>query len=90
MPRTVKFHIDEQQGRDPYAFLYSDSVVETVNELNLPRYGLANYIAVSPKQRPTPAELQQLASLQVVPAGGVWLSLVDSPTGASILQQFDQ
>ena len=63
VPRTVKFHIDEQQSRDPYAFLYSDSVVETVNELNLPRYGLANYIAVPPKQRPTPAESQQLASL---------------------------
>src|SRR6202023_4174765 len=31
--------------------------------LNLPRYGLANYIAKSPKQKPTPAEARQLESL---------------------------
>ncbi len=63
LPRTIKFHIDDEQARDPYAFLYSDTVVETVNDLNLPRYGLANYIASAPKPRPTPAESQQLASL---------------------------
>ena len=62
-PRTVTFQIDDEQSRDPYAFLYSGAVVETINELNLPRYGLANYIAPAPKTRPMPAESLQLSSL---------------------------
>ena len=66
-PRTVKFVIDDAQAAhpaaDPYAYLYSDQVVEAVNTLNLPRYGLANYIATSPKQKPSAAEKQQLESL---------------------------
>ena len=40
-----------------------DDVVEIVNGLNLPRYGLANYIAKSPKEQPTPAEAKQLDNL---------------------------
>jgi hypothetical protein len=63
LPRTVKFSIADQQASDPYAFLYSDAVVNTVNDLNLPRYGLGNYIASNPRLRPTPAESQQLSSL---------------------------
>jgi superfamily II DNA or RNA helicase len=63
VPRTVKFLIQDQLADDPYAALYANDVVETVNSLNLPRYGLANYIATSPKQRPTPAEAKQLESL---------------------------
>ncbi len=63
VPRTVKFQVNEQGTSDSYAQLYSDKVVETINTLNLPRYGLGNYIASSPKQRPTPAEKQQLDSL---------------------------
>lgn len=62
-PRTVKFVINDTEATDPYAYLYSDGVVSTINGLNLPRYGLANYISSAPKQRPTPAESQQLASL---------------------------
>ena len=50
VPRTVKFLVDEEQAADPYATLYSDDVVQIVNGLNLPRYGLANYIAKSPKR----------------------------------------
>src|SRR6185312_10748512 len=62
IPRTVKFLLDDGQN-DPYATLYADNVVETVNALNLPRYGLGGYIAKSPKQRPTPVEAKQLESL---------------------------
>ena len=29
---------------DPYALLYSDRVVDVINELNLPRYGLGNFV----------------------------------------------
>jgi len=63
VPRTVKFQIQDERSNDPYAALYANDVVETVNNLNLPRYGLANYIARSPKERPTAAEAKQLESL---------------------------
>jgi superfamily II DNA or RNA helicase len=63
LPRTVKFLIDDERTGDPYALLYADDVVETINSLNLPRYGLANYIAKYPKVRPTPAETKQLDNL---------------------------
>src|SRR5260370_31918027 len=63
VPRTVKFAITDEQASDPYALLYADSVVEAINALNLPRYGLAKYIATRPKERPTPGEASQLASL---------------------------
>src|SRR5713226_3804926 len=63
VPRTVKFAVNDEQASDPYALLYSDSVVEAINTLNLPRYGLANYILPSQKSKPTAAEKQQLDSL---------------------------
>jgi len=63
VPRTIRFQIDDTQARDPYATLYAENVVETVNSLTLPRYGLANYIAKQPKGKPNPAEIKQLDSL---------------------------
>src|SRR6266566_4976051 len=63
VPRTVKFLVSETREADPYATLYSDDVVQIVNGLNLPRYGLANYIAKSPRERPTAAEAKQLENL---------------------------
>ena len=61
LPHTVKFPIGEHGN--PYVALYSDSVVEAVNALSLPRYGLGNYIAKKPGVPPTPAEKRQLESL---------------------------
>jgi superfamily II DNA or RNA helicase len=46
-PRTVRFTIGEPQS-DPYARLYADRVVDIINALNLPRYGLGLYIAPLP------------------------------------------
>ena len=63
VPRTVKFTIDEKSPDDQYARLYAESVVDTINSLNLPRYGLGNYIASSPHKPPTQAEAKQLADL---------------------------
>src|SRR5579859_282365 len=63
LPRTIKFSLADQQASDSYAFLYSDAVVNTVNDLNLPRYGLGNYIASNLRPRPTPAESERLANL---------------------------
>ncbi len=63
LPRTVKFLISDEQSDDPYAQLYSERVIEAINGLTLPRYGLGNYIA--PKQthdrRRSPAACQPFA-----------------------------
>ena len=63
MPRTITFQTDGETQDDPYARLYAEPVVEAINALTLPRYGLANYIAPMKRTHPTPAEKQQLDSL---------------------------
>ena len=63
IPKTVKFRIDEKNPSDQYARLYAPDVVAAINALNLPRYGLANYIAATPHEPPTPAEAKQLQDL---------------------------
>ncbi len=63
IPKTVKFAIDESDPNDQYAKLYSQQVVDTVNELHLPRYGLGNYVADNPRTPPTPAEERQIDDL---------------------------
>jgi superfamily II DNA or RNA helicase len=44
IPKTLTFSIDEKDATDRYARLYSDDVVDVVNGLSLPRYGLGNYL----------------------------------------------
>ena len=63
VPRTVRFTIDENDPDDQYARLYAPQVVDAVNALLLPRYGLANYIEATPDKPPTPAEDRQLRDL---------------------------
>jgi superfamily II DNA or RNA helicase len=63
VPRSLKFNIDETNPDDQYAKLYTQDVVNIVNALNLPRYGLGNYIAPTPHQPPTPAEAKILDDL---------------------------
>ena len=48
VPKTVKV-----EGAGQYAQLFSDEVVSTINALNLPRYGLGNYVvgASNPTER---------------------------------------
>ena len=41
VPKTVKFKISEKDSKDQYARLFASDVVDTVNGLTLPRYGLA-------------------------------------------------
>lgn len=62
-PRTIKFEINEADGKDPYARLFNQSIVTQVNALNLPRYGLGNYIASQPDSPPTQAETKVLQDL---------------------------
>lgn len=61
--RTVKFEIDDQNPSDYYAKLYAPDVVEIINGLLLPRYGLGNYISSTPQKQPTPAEAKILLNL---------------------------
>ena len=58
VPRTVGFDIDRQYGR-----LFDDNVVSAINGLELPRYGLANYVKVTADPPPTTAEDQILNDL---------------------------
>ena len=63
VPKTAKFAIRDKDLSDQYACLYSGAVVETINTLKVPRYGLGNYVAASPHRSPTPDEAQQLRFL---------------------------
>jgi len=63
LPKTVKFKIDDKDPSDPYSRLYSPDVVDAINALHLPRYGLGNYVPAAPDKLPTPAESQVLQDL---------------------------
>ena len=63
MPKTVKFKISDKDADDQYARLFADDVVNVVNDLRLPRYGLGNYQKPSPHQPPTADEARVLADL---------------------------
>ena len=63
MPRTLRFNLDEKNPRDQYARLYSDRVVDIVNELSLPRYGLGNYILKDADHIATLEENRQIDNL---------------------------
>jgi hypothetical protein len=62
-PQTLKFSLDERNPQDQYARLYSDRVVDLVNDLSLPRYGLGNYIEKDADKVATPEEKRQLDNL---------------------------
>ena len=63
VPKTVKFAIDDSNPNDQYAKLYSQKVVDTVNDLHLPRYGLGNYVADNPEAPATASEERQIDDL---------------------------
>jgi len=63
LPRTLKFDLDEQNSTDQYARLYSARVVDMINGLSLPRYGLGNYISKDAEQPASAEEKRQLNNL---------------------------
>ena len=63
VPKTVKFEINDNDPHDQYAKLYAPDVVAAINALNLPRYGLANYVAATPHKPPTTEEAKLLKDL---------------------------
>jgi len=62
IPKTAKFSISSDK-EDLYSLLYSDRVVDVINALNLPRYGLGNFAIDKPVKSPTEAEQKILDSL---------------------------
>lgn len=62
-PCTVKFKLSDKDESDQYARLYAQDVVDTINVLTLPRYGLGNYLASTPHESPTPHEAKLLQDL---------------------------
>src|SRR5262249_48156201 len=64
IPLTVVFDVDESDTDDQYGVLQSRQVVDAVNALQLPRYGLGNYVkAAVDGAAPTPAEAKILSGL---------------------------
>ena len=61
-PKTARFEIGSP-STDPYARLYSDQVVQVINDLDLPRYGLGNYEATRHAQPPSATEQLILSGL---------------------------
>ena len=43
-PKCAGFSLDKDDGDDQYALLYSPQVVTIINGLNLPRYGIGEYL----------------------------------------------
>ncbi len=63
IPKTLKFRIDEKDPNDQYARLFGPAVVNAVDGLTLPRYGLGNYVKPSPDKPPTTDEAKVLQDL---------------------------
>jgi len=62
-PKTVAFPIDDNDPSDQYARLYATPVVDVINALLLPRYGLGNYLVAAPPEPPTKEEESVIAGL---------------------------
>ena len=58
IPKTIQFEIGDQYFR-----LFADNVVDAINGLELPRYGLGNYVTPSPNPPPTSTEEKILDDL---------------------------
>lgn len=63
IPRSAAFAVDEKDPRDAYARLYASQVVDAINQLKLPRYGLGNYAGSGAKTPPTAREAAVLDDL---------------------------
>ncbi|MCY4364499.1 MAG: helicase-related protein [Gammaproteobacteria bacterium] len=58
VPKTARFIIDNQYSR-----LFTGNVVLAINGLELPRYGLGNFVTQSPRITPTPTESEIINDL---------------------------
>lgn len=65
LPRKVPFKVDDSDPNDLYAKLYAPEVVDLINHLDLPRYGLGNFVLEKPKATATAEDDDLLANLSV-------------------------
>ena len=63
IPKRVSYVFDAKDKKDIYAKLYSNKVVDIVNGLDLPRYGLQQYINQKPLIKPSKEEEQIMQNL---------------------------
>ncbi|MGB7761492.1 MAG: helicase-related protein [Bryobacteraceae bacterium] len=65
LPKKVPFKVDDSDPNDLYAKLYAPDVVDLINHLDLPRYGLGTFVLEKPKVAPTAEEDDLLANLSL-------------------------
>ncbi|MFN5309755.1 MAG: helicase-related protein [Candidatus Kapaibacterium sp.] len=63
LPKKVLYKFDKNDTKDIYAKLYSQNVVNSINSLELPRYGLQQYLNEKPLIKPTNDEEQIMQNL---------------------------
>jgi hypothetical protein len=63
IPKCVEYVFDPKDPKDQYAKLYSTEVVDIINDLVLPRYGLQQYLNEKPIIKPTKEEAQVIQNL---------------------------
>lgn len=62
-PHTLTFNVDRTDPADQYARLFTDETVDTIENLALPRYGLANYLVPDARHIATTDEQRILDNL---------------------------
>ena len=67
IPKAVTYPFDPTDKKDQYARLYSDEVLDIINNLNLPRYGLEKYL--DDKSTLVPTEKEKLLKENLSRAG---------------------
>lgn len=63
IPKRVEYVFDPKDPKDQYAKMYSTKVVDIINDLELPRYGLQQYLNEKPIIKPTKDEEQIMQNL---------------------------
>lgn len=56
IPKRVEYEFNPKDPKDQYARMYSSKVVDIINDLELPRYGLQQYLNEKPLIKPTKEE----------------------------------
>ncbi|MFM8332836.1 MAG: helicase-related protein, partial [Candidatus Methylumidiphilus sp.] len=63
IPKNLSFKIQDDDPNDPYARFYSAQVVDAINALKVPRYGLGGYLVSKPQTQPTPQQAKLIEGL---------------------------
>ncbi|MCW3108603.1 MAG: hypothetical protein JWQ09_3109 [Segetibacter sp.] len=63
LPKRVEYEFNPKDPKDIYAAMYSPGVVDIINGLELPRYGLQKYLVTQPIIKPTKEEDLLMANL---------------------------